>query len=226
MTKFSKSFYLNNYDIFKDCRTLLDAVILTKYLKWNTQCKTFLEIGVEKGASFSIVFGARPDVICYLIDPDFSKFKKNIPEHFIKNAIFFQTKSNEMNWEEIPIIDFVLLDGDPKFPTPVNDAKAFLNKVNDNSIIALSWVHHPDTHHTRKYLKDNGWTRWIKLDNSEWWAKKDLQPFIDHVIHNDAGLLKYSRIIKANSDNDFKWEITAPQFVYDNVELVKKYIQD
>lgn len=226
MKNFCNGFFFKNYNNFKSTRSILDAVVLTDYLTWNKNLKNFFEIGVYKGANFSIVRDARNDINCILNDVNFEPFYKNIPAYMRTDCICLEMPSIDIDYTKINSMDFVSWDGDPIQPTPVHDLENIIKYANHHTIISLSYREHPHTMISRNFLASKGWTLWLEMDNSEWWTKTDLQPFINHLLDNKQGILNFGVIIKGSTDDTYKWKLTSPQFVYDNVQLLNQYIKD
>ena len=225
MNNFRDGHYFQNYHIFKETRTILDAVVLTNYLQWNNKCTKFFEIGAYKGANFAIATEAKDGMECVLVDQDFTFFDACIPVELKKRATCLQIYSKDIDYSKLPYMDFISWDGDPNHPTPTSDLQKLMSVTHEQSVIQLSYVNHPDTKYSREFLKKAKWTKWLELDNSEWWARWDFQEFINNLITNKSGLLDFSRIIKGTDTDDYKWKLTTPKFVYEHVELLGNYIK-
>ena len=226
MTNFIDSFYFQNYNIFKKTRSILDGYLIHRFLKWNVDIENYLEIGIFKGATFSIIAETNNKIKCFLVDDNMKNFKDTIPKNLTKNTTCFEKKSIDMNWNSLPNFDFIMWDGSPIPPTPLDDIVKCVSRSNNNTVLGLGWVNYPGMDIVKNFLKKEGWTQWIKLDSCQLWSKKSLQPFIDHLIYEKNGLFNFSRIHKGNNDEDYKWLISAPQCVYDNVQITEKYIRN
>ena len=225
MTNFVDSFYFQNYNIFKTTRPILDGYLIHRFLKWNVNIQNYLEIGISKGASFSIIAETNNKIKCFLIDPTMNDFKNIIPKNLTKNTICFEQKMIDVNWNSLPNFDLIMLDY-PIWDNPLDDIVKCVSKSNDNTVLCLRRATYPGMDIVRNFLKKEGWTQWLKLDHIQLWSKKSLQPFIDHLIYEKNGLFNFSRIHKGNNDDDYKWVISAPQCVYDNVQITEKYIRN
>ena len=225
-TNFIDSFYFQNYNIFKITRPILDGYLIHRFLKWNVNIQNYLEIGIYKGASFSIIAETNNKINCFLIEPTMNDFKNIIPKNLTKNTTCFEQKSIDVNWNSLPNFDLILWDGDPNPPTPLDDIVKCVSKSNDNTVLCLSWIWYPGMDIVKNFLKKEGWTQWLKSDSIQLWSKKSLQPFINHLIYEKNELFNFSKIHKGNNDDDYKWLLSSPQCVYDNVQITEKYIRN
>ena len=225
MNNFCDGHYFKNYHKFKETRTILDALVLTNYLQWNQTCTKFFEIGVYKGANFAIAVEAKDNMECLLVDPDFTFFDSCIPAKLKTQATCLQIYSKDIDYSKLPAMDFISWDGDPNHPTPTSDLQNLMPITHEDTVIQLSYVNHPDTDYSRQFLKDTKWIKWLELDNSELYARCDLQDFINKLLENKTGLLDFSRITKGSDTDDYKWKLTTPRFVYEHVELLSDYIK-
>lgn len=223
-SNFLDSFFYKNYKTFKETRGFLDGYVLHEYLKFNKDIKSSLEIGVYKGAIFSLVAETTANVNCILIDPDMNNVKQSIPHDMFKNTICIESKSDDINWNDLPQFDLIIIDGDHVQPHPTNDIKNCLSKTKNNTIILLDDYVEDEMYISRNFLKKNGWTPWLKLDQMEWWSKQELMSFIHYILKKNE-IQNFSRIYQGGIDDDCKWRISSPQAIYENVSIIEKYIK-
>ena len=76
---------------------------------------------------------------------------------------------------------------------------------------------------TRSLLKESGYKSWIKNDSAEFFARKDLQPFVNHLIYKTP-LTEFARINRKPYTDDTEWSISTPQCVYDNISQIENYL--
>jgi len=221
---FLKTFYYKNYSVFKETRTFLDAYIIYKYLNFEPNIKNYLEIGCFKGSILSLVVEGGNTQQNILIDPVMSRIKKTLPKDMFANTTLIENKSDNVNWNTFPKFDLINVDGTLIQPAPSNDMKNCLKIAHENSLILLNQWWREGMNKSRKILKTNGWTPWLKLDQCEWYSKKTLMPFINDLI-NTGEITNFARIYKGSEDDDCLWRISAPQALYDNVRLIENYIK-
>jgi hypothetical protein len=173
---------------------------------------------------FSLIAETIEHINCILIDPDMTNFKETIPQNMLKNINCIEHKSDDVNWDSLPLFDLISIDGNHIQPHPTNDVRNCLSKTKNNTIILLDDYDHEEMYITRNLLKQNKWISWLKLDQMEWWSKQDLMPFI-HYILKKKEIQNFSRIYQGSVDDDCKWRISAPQAIYENVSIIEKYIK-
>jgi hypothetical protein len=193
MTTFHHSHFWRNYEEFSECRSMLSAYLLWRYLEWRP-CRNYLEIGVHKGATTSIVL-EQSDTPVWLVDPVY-KFRDKLQVHDPSRIHYQQTQSQHMALSAGLMFDIVLIDGDHCQPVPSEDVLRVLPHTHDHSVILLDDYDHvrwPGMNCTRDLLNEKRWRPWFRDDQTEWWFPAhprlparplDVEPFM-RVIQDD-----------------------------------------
>ena len=187
MATFHHSHFWRNYEEFSDCRSLLSAYLLWRYLEWRP-CRNYLEIGVAKGACTSIVL-EQSDASVWLVDP-VDRFRDALRGHDPDRIHYQRTQSRHMALPSDLVLDMVLIDGDHRQPVPSEDVLRVLPHTHEHSAILLDDydpVRWPGMDQTRDLLNEKRWHAWFRDDQTEWWFPAhprlparplDVEPFV------------------------------------------------
>lgn len=219
---FLETFFYKNVEMYKTKRGFLDAYVFFELMKFNN-ISNYMEIGCYKGALFSMVAETFPDSKKTLIDINFSKIKHTLPNEMFKNTAFIETMSEKVDFSGFDIFDLIVIDGNHVQPTPTIDVSNCLKKSSHDTVIFLDDYQWEGMEVTRSLLKVSGYKSWIKNDSGEFFSKKDLQPFVNHLLYKTP-LTDFARINRKPYADDTEWAISTPKCVYDNVSQIENYI--
>jgi len=219
---FLETFFYKNVEMYRPTRGFLDAYVFFELLKFE-KISNYLEIGCHKGALSSLVAEILPDTKKTIIDTNMSLIKETLPNTMFQHTTLIESRSEKVDFSNLDNFDLIVIDGDHEQPTPTIDVQNCLKKSSSNSVIFLDDYLWKGMEVTRSLLKESGFTSWIKNDAGEFFAIKDLQPFVNHLIYKTP-LNDFARINQTEYTNDTKWSISTPQCVYDNIGQIENYI--